>query len=95
MLVRPRGPKPKGFLGAAKSTDKLPFRILCYSEILPENGKYYTPEETEHIGALAIQGKAIKPFGHTNMYELKGVVTSASQAEKMNIPMRHPMHEKG
>lgn len=26
MLVRPRGPKPKGFLGAAKETTKAPYR---------------------------------------------------------------------
>lgn len=84
----------KGFLGAAKSTDKLPFKILCYSEIIPENGRYYTLKEVEHIGELSRIGKTVKPFADTNMYELKGAVTSVSQATEMNIPMRHPMHKK-
>lgn len=101
MLVRPKGPKPKGFLGAAKSTDQLPYSIKVLEEIVPEGrecfpinqagdiadfGPCYTRAQDEQIQQLSADGKIFKLFGYTNFFKVVGHVTSVSKAEELGIP---------
>lgn len=99
MLVRPKGPKPKGFLGAAKSTDELPFKIVGmqkiehdgvivypYSGGLAKVGTCYTDKQLKEIDTLRKEGKIL--FNTPNhVFKVTGVITSCSKAESLGIPM--------
>lgn len=109
MLVRPRGPKPKGFLAGAKATDKLPFAIRCYEEIVPkcrnifpfnqagdivDFGPCYTREQEEEIKQLYAEGKAYRAFGSSRVYKLTDVITSVSKAKELGIPLTSQVYLK-
>lgn len=109
MLIRPRGPKPKGFLAGAKSTDQLPFAIRCYEEIVPKGrnifpfnqagdivdfGPCYTDEQNKEIEQLFTEGKAYRAFTNSTVYKLTDVITSISKAKALGIPLTSQIHFK-
>lgn len=76
----------KGFLGAAKATDKLPYRIICLRTIEPEGrfavpfnqagdivdfGPVYTAKQITQIKELASQGKIVPSCRTHNPYLLE------------------------